>query len=108
MPNRTDVLVSNLEELQQDLIDVWRTLTRDPAKEARKERAWTIVAGVFTAVGAIAARKVAGRIWGILTGEVAPIVKQPAAPASTGGPSSRRGDPEARADSEAETQITHA
>ena len=47
MPSRSDVLLSNLEELQQDLLDLWRTLTRDPAKEARKERAWTILAGVF-------------------------------------------------------------
>jgi hypothetical protein len=106
MPNRTDVLVSNLEELQQDLVDVWHTLTRDPAKEARKERAWTILAGVFTAVGAIAARKVAGRIWGILTGEVAPIVKQQPVPPS-GGPSARRPATDGSS-SEAETQITHA
>jgi hypothetical protein len=105
MPSRSDVLVSNLEELQQDLLDLWRTLTRDPAKEARKERAWTIVAGVFTAVGAIVARKAAARVWGILTGEVAPIVKQQPAPPS-GGPSSRRPEPETA--TEAETQITHA
>jgi hypothetical protein len=107
MPNRSDILVSNLEELQQDLVDLWHTLTRDPAKEARKERAWTIVAGVFTAVGAIVARKAAAKVWGILTGEQAPIVKQPAAPPS-GGPSSRRGEAPAEPASEAETRITHA
>jgi Protein of unknown function (DUF4235) len=107
MPNRTDTLVSNLEELQQDLVDLWHTLTRDPAKEARKERAWTIVAGVFTAVGAIMARKAAAKIWGILTGEAAPIVKQQPAPAS-GGPSSRRAEPDAGAETEAQTQVTHA
>jgi hypothetical protein len=108
MPNRSDVLVSNLEELQQDLVDLWRSLTRDPAKEARTERAWTILAGVFTAVGAIVARKAAAKIWGILTGEVAPIVKQQPARTPSGGPSARRGEPRAAPDSEAETQITHA
>jgi hypothetical protein len=107
MANRTDMLTSNLEELQQDLVDLWHTLTRDPAKEARKERAWTILAGVFTAVSAILARKVAAKAWGILTGEVAPIVKQQA-PAATGGPSSRRGEPQGATEPEAETQITHA
>jgi hypothetical protein len=91
MPSRSDVLLSNLEELQQDLHDLWRALTRDPAKEARKERAWTILAGVFTAVGAIAARKAAAKAWGILTGEAAPVAKQPPAPAA-GGPSSRRSE----------------
>jgi hypothetical protein len=107
MPNRTNMLVSNLEELQQDLADLWRTLTRDPAKEKRKERAWTVLAGVFTAVSAIVARKAAAKVWGILTGEVAPIVKQQQAPAS-GGPSTRRGETRAESESEAETQITHA
>jgi Protein of unknown function (DUF4235) len=108
MPNRTDVLVSNLEELQQDLIDLWHSLTRDPAKEARKERAWAILAGVFTAVGAIVARKAAAKVWGILTGEVAPIVKQSQRPAQSGGPSSRRGEPQAEAETETETQVSHA
>jgi hypothetical protein len=101
MPNRTDLLVSNLEELQQDLRDLWQTLTRDPGKQARKERAWTVVAGVFTAVGGIVARKAAARVWGILTGEVAPIVRQPPAPAR-GGPSARR--PEAETESDTEIQ----
>jgi hypothetical protein len=89
MADRTDVLMSNLEELQQDLLDVWHTLTRDPAKEARKERAWTILAGVFTAVSAIMARRAAAKVWGILTGEAAPTAKRPAPPAR-GGPSDRR------------------
>ena len=102
------MLVSNLEELQQDLTDLWRTVTRDPAKEARKERAWTILAGAFAAVGAIVARKAAAKVYGILTGEVAPIVKQPPAPPPSGGPSSRRGEQHARAETEAETQITRA
>ena len=99
MPNRSDVLVSNLEELQQDLLDLWRTLTRDPAKEKRKERAWTILAGAFTAVSAIVARRVAAKIWGVLTGETAPIVRQPPAPAR-GGPSDRRVEHEPEAESE--------
>ena len=89
MPKRSDVLVTQLDELQQDLRDLWQALTRDPAKEARKERLWTILAGVFTAAGAIAARRAAAKVWGILTGEAAPTAKQ--APArSGGGPSSRR------------------
>jgi hypothetical protein len=88
VPNRNEILLANLKELEQDLRDLWRTLTRDPAKEARKERAWTVVAGVFTALGAIAARKGASKIWGILTGETPPIAKQTAKDAreATGSP----------------------
>ena len=89
MPSRTDVLVANLEELQQDLRDLWQALTRDPVKEARKERAWTILAGVFTAVGAIAARR------------AAPTPKKGPPGPSGGGPSSR-GD-EAQAETEQTT-----
>ena len=93
MPSRNDVLLANLEELHQDLRDLWRTLTRDPAREARKERAWTVLAGVFTALGAIAARRAARKIYGILTGELPPVMKQPPTPPS-GGPSSRRSEGE--------------
>jgi hypothetical protein len=103
VPSRNDVLLANVEELRQDLRDLWRTLTRDPAKEARKERAWTIMSGVFTAVAAVAARRAAAKLWGILTGETAPIAKQAPAPAR-GGPSSRRSEPE----SEPEQDVTRA
>src|ERR671929_210952 len=71
----SDVLLSNLDELQQDLRDLWQTLTRDPAKEARKERAWTVLSGVFTAVAAIVARRMAAKAWGVLTGEAAPMAR---------------------------------
>jgi len=103
------MLAANLEELQQAFSDLWRSLTRDPAKEARKERAWTIFAGVFTAVGAIVARKAAGKVYGILTGELPPL-RQAAGSAPRGGPSSRRAEqePQAGAESEAETQVSHS
>jgi hypothetical protein len=97
MPSRSDVILDQLEELQQDLRDLWHTLTRDPVKEARRERAWTILAGAFAAVGAVAARRVASKAWGILTGEAAPMAKQAPAP-SGGGPSSRREERESEPD----------
>jgi hypothetical protein len=100
MPSRSDVLLQQLEELQQDLRDLWQALTRDPVKEARKERAWTILAGVFAAAGAIAARKAAAKVYGVLTGEAPPIAKQTPAPARGGGPSSRRGEREAQPEPE--------
>jgi hypothetical protein len=89
MPTRNDVLLANLEELQQDLLDLWRTLTHDPKREARRERAWTILSGLFGAVAAIAARRAATKVYGILTGEAPPVGRRIPAP-SGGGPSSRR------------------
>jgi hypothetical protein len=91
VPSRSDVLLESLEELQQDLLDLWRGLTRDPAKEVWKERAWAALSGVFAAVAAIAARRVATKAWGILTGETPPIARQGPRP-SGGGPSSRRAE----------------
>ena len=97
VPSRSDVLVEQLDELQQDLRDLWQALTRDPAKEARKERAWTILAGAFTAIAAIVARRAAAKAWGILTGEAAPTPRPTPAPARAGGPSTRRAEAEAPA-----------
>jgi|tagenome__1003787_1003787.scaffolds.fasta_scaffold20892468_3 hypothetical protein len=91
MPSRSDVLLENLEELQQDLFDIWRTLTRDPKREVWKERAWTALSGVFAALAALAARRAAAKIYGILTGEKPPVGRQAPAP-SGGGPSSRQAE----------------
>jgi hypothetical protein len=88
MPNRSDVLLENLEELQQDLHDIWRTLTRDPKREARRERAWTILSGIFGAVATIGARRAATKVYGILTGETPPVGRRVQAPPG-GGPAAR-------------------
>ncbi|HSC51229.1 MAG TPA: DUF4235 domain-containing protein [Gaiellaceae bacterium] len=72
MPNRRDVVAEQLDELRTDFEALWVALTRDPKKEARKERAWTIFAGAAGAAAALAARKLATQIWVVLTGEVPP------------------------------------
>ena len=79
MPERRDVVVEQLGELRADLEALWVALTRDPKKEARKERAWTIFAGVLGAAAAVGARQVATRAWVVLTGETppGPQVKRP-------------------------------
>ena len=72
MPSRRDVVTEQLEELRTDFEALWLALTRDPQTEARKERAWTIFAGAAGAAAALAAHKVAARIWAVLTGELPP------------------------------------
>ena len=73
MPTRTDVVTEQLDELRTDLQNLWVALTRDPKAEARKERAWMIFAGALGAVAAMGARRVAAKVYGVLTGEMPPV-----------------------------------
>ncbi|MFL5921990.1 MAG: hypothetical protein ACJ75Q_04095 [Gaiellaceae bacterium] len=73
MPNRREVVLEQLDDLRTDVEALWVALTRDPKKEARKERAWTIFAGVLGAAAAIGARQLATRAWNVLTGETPPV-----------------------------------
>ena len=75
MPTRRDVVTEQLDELGTDLQALWVALTKDPKKEARKERAWTVLAGVLGAIAALGARKAAARAWGVLTGEAPPTAR---------------------------------
>jgi L-alanine-DL-glutamate epimerase-like enolase superfamily enzyme len=89
MPSRSDVVLEKLEELQEDLLDLWHTLRRDPKREVWKERAWAAFSGVFAALAALAARRAATKVYGILTGERPPVGRQ-VPPRTGGGPSARR------------------
>jgi tetratricopeptide (TPR) repeat protein len=46
---RNDIVREQLTELKQDLHDLWTALSTDPKKQARKERAWSLLAGVLSA-----------------------------------------------------------
>jgi len=78
MPKRSDVVVEQLEELKTDFGALWVGLTRDPKKEARKERVWMVFTGALGAVAALGARRVATKAWGVLTGEAPPTARRPA------------------------------
>ena len=82
MAKRRDVVAEQLDELRQDLEQLWGALTHDPKAEARKQRLWTVFVGAFGALGALAARKVATKAWAILTGETPPIGPTPRSAAS--------------------------
>ena len=72
MQKRRDVIAEQLRELADDLENLWRAATRDPKKEARRERAWTVVSGVLAAASTMASRKLLAKLWPILTGERPP------------------------------------
>jgi hypothetical protein len=79
MPKRRDVVAEQLRELADDLENLWRAATRDPKKEARRERTWTIVSGALAAASTMASRRLLAKLWPILTGERPPAGAGPAA-----------------------------
>ena len=76
MPKRRDVVLEQLGELKVDLQALWVALTADPKKEARKERAWTIFAGILGVAATMAARRTTAKAWATLTGEPPPTPQQ--------------------------------
>jgi hypothetical protein len=77
MANRKDVVVQQLSQLADDLEELWKAATRDPAVEQRKQRAWAILSGVVGAAAAVASRQAVAKFWPILTGEQPPTAKTP-------------------------------
>jgi hypothetical protein len=70
---RRAVVGEQLDELRTDLEALWVAVTRDPKKEARKERVWMLLTAGLGAVAALGARQVATRVWVVLTGESPPF-----------------------------------
>ena len=80
MPNRRDLVVEQLQALADDLEELWKAATRDPAAERRKERAWVLLTGALGALATIVSRRAVAKLWPILTGEPPPVRTTPAAP----------------------------
>ena len=81
MAKRKDVVAEQLSELAGDLEALWKALTRDPAAEKRKERAWAVLTGVLGVAATMASRRAVAKVWPILTGEQPPAQRRPAQPA---------------------------
>jgi hypothetical protein len=84
MARRRDVVADELRQLADDLEELWKAITRDPKVEQRKQRAWTIVAGISGAAATMATRRALAKLWPILTGEQPPVpapsAQQPSRP----------------------------
>jgi hypothetical protein len=82
MPSRSEVVSEQLAQLQENLNELWVALSSDPKKQARKERAWAILAGALTVAATMLARRGTAKLWGILTGEPPPVggAQQPPGP----------------------------
>ncbi len=77
MANRRDLVVKQLHALADDLEELWKAATRDPAAERRKQRGWVLLTGALGAVATMASRKALAKLWPILTGEPPPGTKAP-------------------------------
>ena len=88
MAKRRELVVEQLHALADDLEELWKAATRDPAAERRKQRGWVLLTGALGAVSTIASRKVLAKVWPILTGE------QPPGPRGPQPPSAPERDPE--------------
>lgn len=66
---RTRKAVSDTGKFLQE--KAW-TVGRDPRRERRLRWAWGALAGALGAIATIAARRVTGRVWTVLTGEEPP------------------------------------
>jgi hypothetical protein len=76
VPTKGAVVSQQLGALGQDVKQLWVAVTTDPKKQARKQRAWTLVSGILGAAATIAARRGASRAWAILTGEQPPAARR--------------------------------
>jgi hypothetical protein len=77
MAHRKDVVMQQLNQLADDLEELWKAATRDPVAEQRKQRTWTIFAGALGVMATIASRRAVAKLWPILTGEQPPAAKTP-------------------------------
>jgi hypothetical protein len=76
MRSKREASVEELRNLTGDLGSLVQTLRNDPKELARKERRWRLLYGGLSAVGALLARRLAGKAWGVLTGERPPGTKK--------------------------------
>jgi len=83
---RRDLVVQQLQALADNLGELWKAATRDPAAERRKQRGWILLTGALGAVSTMASRKAMAKLWPILTGEPPPGTKAPSEPARSREP----------------------
>jgi hypothetical protein len=86
---RRHLVAQQLRVLADDLEELWKAATRDPAAERRKQRGWILLTGALGAASTMASRKLMSKLWPILTGEPVPSVAPPSSP-----PRAREPEPE--------------
>lgn len=77
--DRREAIAADLRALGDDLKSLLESATTDPKERQRKERRWSALQGAIAVLTTMLARRLTTRLWGILTGEQAPM-RSPKAP----------------------------
>jgi len=72
MPTKTEALREELSQLKDDVKTLAGVIAEDPKQRKRKEWTWRLLYGALSAGFTIAGRRLAGRIWWVLTGRTPP------------------------------------
>ena len=75
--DRRDAVAEDLRALAEDLKSLLESATTDPKSRQWKERRWSALEGAVGILTTLLARRLAVKLWGILTGEEAPVRKPP-------------------------------
>jgi hypothetical protein len=79
MADRREAIADDLRSLATDLKSLIDDATTDPKERRRKELRWMALYSVSGILASLAARQVATKAWGILTGERPPVKGPPPA-----------------------------
>jgi len=72
MATKTEALREELSQLRDDVKGLVVVIVEDPKRRARKEWTWRLLYGALSAGFTIAGRRLAARIWWVLTGRTPP------------------------------------
>lgn len=78
--DRREAVAEDLRALADDLKSLLESATTDPKARQWKERRWSALEGAIGVLTTLVARRLAMRLWGILTGEQAPVARPTAQP----------------------------
>jgi hypothetical protein len=73
MPTKTEAVRDELVQLKDDLKSLAVVVREDPKKRARKERSWKLLYGALSAILTLVGRRLATRLWWVLTGRTPPV-----------------------------------
>jgi hypothetical protein len=71
--DRREAVANDLRSLADDLKSLLESATTDPKERQRKERRWSALQGATAILTTMIARRLATRVWGIVTGEEPPV-----------------------------------
>jgi hypothetical protein len=98
--DRREAVAADLRALADDLKSLLESATTDPKQRQRMERRWGALQGAVGVLTTLVTRRLAVKLWGILTGEEAPVRKPPGRP-----PARQQSEPQAETISSSSSSV---